>query len=469
MEKDLKSIRHFRRRLAIILTIKYTLSFATLWFFAWGSVSLILRAWAGTSRQFLAWGAVGILFAILASVIKTRKYLPSHSSVRALLDHQNQCGGLLMAAGNIELGDWQTRIPAIKLPVVRWRSTASLVLSAASILFLTLSLVVPVRFAALGADRSLDVNRETGELAEKIEILKDEEIIKQDQAAALEQKLDQLSQKAEGEDPLKTWEALDHLSDAVGKTAKEAAESISARQEKLTQAEALAEGLLAGHDQLDAQLLTEAMQTLSSMMKDAIEKNQMLNSSLSSEMKEAIKSGALKPEHLKDLAGALAKNKSALNQKLSKLSKAGMMDASSLKERAVGNRRSNAGLAQFLKEHAQRMSVEQVVEGWCGRGGVDRGRGDAAMTWTDGTSEKGARFKEKQLAPSAINGLNDSQLLGLSAAAPDVVKSLTGHGALGHASKGGGSAHTQTILPRHKGAVKRYFDRNEEKHGTNEK
>src|SRR5262245_12708084 len=160
MENDHPSIRHFRQRLAIILTIKYALSFITLWSFAWGSVSLILRAWVGTSRQFLYWGAVGILFAIIAAVFRTRKLLPSHSSVRALLDHQNHCGGLLMAAGNLSLGDWQARIPAIKDPIVRWRNFRSLFLSVASILFVFMALFVPLRFAAFYAGRPLDISRE---------------------------------------------------------------------------------------------------------------------------------------------------------------------------------------------------------------------------------------------------------------------------------------------------------------------
>jgi hypothetical protein len=113
-----------------------------------------------------------------------------------------------MAAGDLRLEDWQARIPAIKHPVVRWRNTRSLVLSFASILFVLMALFIPVRFAALDAGRALDVSRETGELAEKIDILKEEEIINHEQAGSMEQKLDQISQQAEGEDPIKTWEAL---------------------------------------------------------------------------------------------------------------------------------------------------------------------------------------------------------------------------------------------------------------------
>jgi hypothetical protein len=153
-----------------------------------------------------------------------------------------------------------------------------------------------------------------------------------------------------------------------------------------------------------------------------------------------------------------------MNQKLSKLAKAGMINPNSLKG-AQADRRDNSGLSQFLKENAQKMSVEEATLQWCsGKGGVDRGRGDAAMTWTDGTSEKDAKFKEKALPPSVVAGLNDSQLVGLSASAPVADTSgVAAHGALNSAAAGGGSAHTQTILPRHKGAVKRYFDRPQSK------
>ena len=86
------------------------------------------------------------------------------------------------------------------------------------------------------------------------------------------------------------------------------------------------------------------------------------------------------------------------------------------------------------------------------------------MTWTDGSSEKDARFKEKILPPSSVAGLNDSQLVGLSASAPTAdTGGVAAHGALNSAASGGGSAYTQTILPRHRGAVRRYFDRPQSK------
>jgi hypothetical protein len=459
-----QSIRRFIRRLALLLAFKQSLSFITIWCFIWGAAALVLRAASATPRKPLLWGVIGIAVAVAAAAALSRKRLPSAVSVRALLDNRNDCGGLLMAGADADLGDW--RIPEIRLPGLRWRNARAFGLLAASVAFVAVSLIAPVRFGTTNAARPMDVSREVENLSAQIEALKEAQVIEEAKAEALEQKLDQLSQEASGEDPAKTWEALDHLNDAVEKAAKEAAETANARQERLAKAEALAEGLMAGADQLDSKTMTEAMRTLGEMTRDAMEENEALAGDLSPEAQDAIKSGSLKPEHLKDISKALGKGKSSLNQKLSKLNKSGMINPNSLKGGAQTNPRDNSGLAQFLKENAQKMSVEDAVGQWCegGKGGVDRGRGDAAMTWTDGTSEKDAKFKEKVLPPSSVAGLNDSQLVGLSASAPTVDTSgVAAHGTLNKAASGGGSAYTQTILPRHRGAVKRYFDRPQSK------
>lgn len=192
--------------------------------------------------------------------------------------------------------------------------------------------------------------------------------------------------------------------------------------------------------------------------------NEALTSNLSPETQEAIKNGSLKPEQLKDLSKTLSQTRQKLNQQASKLIQSGLnrngtINPDSLKGGAQAQKRDSAGLSQFLKANAQKMSVEEALGEW-GKGGADRGPGDAPMTWTDGTKEKDAKFKEKTLPPSSIAGLQVSQMVGLSAAAPEVQKSaIAAHGSLNNTTSGGGSAYTQTILPRHKGAVKRYFDR----------
>jgi hypothetical protein len=453
------AIRRLARRLWLSLTLMHSLWLIAIWCFLWGMAALILRAVSDVRVAPLLWGALGVIPALLAAAFISRKQLPARASIRALLDTLNNCGGLLMAAERTSLGDWQRRMPEIDLPRVRWRNAKTSWALTASIVFLAASMTIPVRFAPLNPDPSLDVSREVKDLGEKIETLKEELIIEADKAEALEQKLEELGKESSGADPAKTWEALDHLSAAIEKTANEAANSELASREKLAQAEALAEGLISGSDEMDSKLMTEAMQTLTEKMKGALQENRMLVSDLSPELQEAIKSGALRPDQLQDLAKALSRNRSRSERKMSKLNQSRLIDSKAM---GKAERRDNSGLSQFLQENAQRMSVEEAVGAWCekpGKGGVSRGRGDAAMSWTDGTSERNAKFKEKELPPSAIMGLKDSQLIGLSASEPTVQMTIATHGALNDAAKGGGSAHTATILPRHKGAVKRYFER----------
>jgi hypothetical protein len=442
---DQQAMRRFTWRFVSLLACKHALWLGACWCFVWGTGSLILRAVAGTPQTRLWWGALGLPLAALVAFIVAWRQRPQEAAVRALLDQRGACGGLLMSAGETALGAWT--LPPVAAPRLRWQKGQASALFAAALGFVLAAILLPARAVGGHTARPLDVQRETEQLQAEIEALKEAQLLEQAKADALEQQLKQLAEQASGSDPVKTWEALDHLSSSLEKSAKEAAESAAQKDQKLDQAEALTEGLQSGANELDEKTLTEAMQTLSGMMKQALEENAQLAQSLSPALQEAIKNGSLKPEQLKDIANALKQNRAALNQQLDKLAQSGLIDPQSLKGGATAKGRDNTGLAKFLKENAQKVPLDEAVEQWCaGKGGVDRGRGDAALTWTDGSKEDGAQFKEKTLPPSG-------------SAAPDAKASAAAHGALNNASAGGGSAYTLTVLPRHKGAVKRYFEK----------
>ncbi|MFN0087777.1 MAG: hypothetical protein ACKVX9_20465 [Blastocatellia bacterium] len=448
------AIRRAIRSFAAALTLRHSLRLITLWCFGWGAVSLALRATLLTPRGTLAWGAMGMIPAVIASAAMARRQLPSRTAVRALLDERNRCGGLLMAAEDEGIGQW--RLPEIGSLRMRFRNPRAWGLLAASIVFVLVSLFAPARFSVLNAARPMDMTRETEALAVRIESLTEAALLDPAKAEELKEKLEQLAAEASGEDPARSWEALDHLADGVERTARDAAESAAAARQRLERAEALAEGLMAGAGQLDAKTMTEAMQTLSAMTQAAMKEDRMLASDLSADAQAALKAGALQPGQLGEVAKALSKRRSANEEKLAKAGKAGAMQPGALKRGS----RDNSGLAQYLKENAPKQSIDEIVGAWCDKPGVTRGRGDAAMTWSDGASEKDAKFREQVLPPGSIAGLEESQLSGMSAAAPTIDRTaIAAHGALGSAAAGGGSAHTQTILPRHKGAVKRYFER----------
>ncbi|MCI0526854.1 MAG: hypothetical protein L0Y56_05300, partial [Nitrospira sp.] len=229
------------------------------------------------SRLPLLWGVAGVLLAVGLAIGLALRQLPTRAAVRALLDKQSGCGGLLMAAEDTDLGDWQKQMPSMSLPRLHWRSGRSWTLFTISTLFVIASFLVPWRFAAVNPSYPLEIHPEVGKLAVQIETLEKEKILEPPRAESLREKLDQVSAKASGEDPAKTWEALDHLEDTLSKVAKEAAEEALRAVERLTQMQTLAEGLMETVEEINPKLMAEVMQELSKRMQEEAAKNLQLS------------------------------------------------------------------------------------------------------------------------------------------------------------------------------------------------
>ncbi len=100
-------------------------------------------------------------------------------------------------------------------------------------------------------------------------------------------------------------------------------------------------------------------------------------------------------------------------------------------------------------------------DGESGSGGVSRGGGKTEMSLGQRSEESGTKFEEVALPPSQSIRPDDLQLIGISQEAPQMSDgSAQPSGGIGNGTGGtGGGANTQTVLPRHRQAVKRYFQR----------
>src|SRR5262249_6307679 len=158
--------------------------------------------------------------------------------------------------------------------------------------------------------------------------------------------------------------------------AKEAAEKMARDNERLGEAQALSEALSEPGSDFDSTLMTEAMKELQSLAQAAGDQNSA--ASLPSDLANALKSGSLSKKELKQLSEALKKNKADLAKKLEKLHDSKMIDLKTMKQCQSAGGCSSAGLSKFLKDNQSKMSVKESMGRW-GKGGVDRGRGDAPM------------------------------------------------------------------------------------------
>ncbi len=428
----------------------------TVWGLVWGTAIIVLRAATGMSPLILFSGGVGLILAIACAALLALRQIPTRTTIRASLDKYSGAGGLMMAAETVELGNWREQMPAMRLPRLRWRSGVAWARFAGAVLFVCGSFLIPQRFVEISKAEPLDIREEVKQLAEGIDVLKEEEIIAPAEAETLEEKLNQLQTEASGEDPVKTWEALDHLSDTLMQESAEAAQEALSETERLTEAETLSEGLINEGSEMEAGLLAESMATLSGLAQKAAQEDALLATELPDLKGDA---NSLTLEQLKAISAALRLSKSEISDRLAKLYAANLIDLETLKAAERLGQCDSEGLAAFLAENADSKSVVQSIGGWCR--GVGRGPGDAPMTWTDGTPEEGAKFKTETLPLSDIASLEDSEIVGLSVVAPSIETSnpTSQSGALNGAATGGGSSFSQTVLPRHKGAVKRYFER----------
>jgi hypothetical protein len=456
------ALARFARRLHAFLTLRTALRWTSGWLLALGVTVLIARMF----RRFdlmLLWVGLGLLLpVIIAAAIAQWKRRPSALSLRAAFDRHNHSGGLVMAAAQTDVSAWFTLADRPHIPTLRWDLRRTLGLFTAGVSFLLGALLLPDHLAGLPAARPLDIGQQVEELRAQIAGLEEEKILPNEKAADWRQDLSNLGKEASGVDPAKTWEALDHLAQSASNLARQAAEEAIAKTAQFAKAEAL--GLAAGLlPEKSEALAGKLMQELAALAHAAKLEEGLFKGQLPLELLEAAKKGALDPAQLKELLRQLQINKEQLAGALQHLNELKLIDPAKLGEcKKAGQCPNPEGLAAFLAAEGANPEAVDALMQMLGNGGINRGPGEAPMTWQDPSNEEGVRFKEQRLATKP--NLKDSQISGVSRAAPDLntetAVALTG--ALSGAAAGGGASQAQQLLPRHKGAVQRYFKRETE-------
>jgi hypothetical protein len=478
------TIRDFRARLWSWLWVRSMVRWVGVWCFVWGTGVLVTRAALGASSTWLHLGWLGIIAAGMGAAWAARRGVPTVASVRAMLDTQSHAGGLVMASEEMDLGPWQDRVRKPVTPDIAWKGGRSLLILLVAVGFLLAGFIVPSRFITVGPSRPMDISDVVATQEEQIETLATEELIDADEAAELAEALDQIQSDSEGTDPVKTWEAIDHMSQMLEGLADEAVEEALADAEAIAQAQALAEALDRMGQELDPTTMAEAMVDLADRVDQACRESDALSKSLSESLTSACSTSSLSAEQLKELADQLSDCRNGQAGSLSELANAGLIDPALLDQLAqagqcdaqeLADQLSQMGAASESLADAGVTTGEQIdqclnectggpdatTEGdGPGRGGISRGGGDAAMTWGDPSNREGATFDAQALTPSELLDLRRTQLAGVSAGAPDATggDASTG-GGLDSTGRAEGSAHGQTLLPRHKRTVERYFQR----------
>lgn len=430
---------------------------------------LAVRAGAGQPVP-LGWvaaaaGGVGVLALAGAAVYAWRKR-PSPEGVRALLDRRRRLGGLLMMGESENAASWSGRLAGVEPLALRWRGGPTLGLLAGAAAFAVAATLVPIPEAAAGSG-ALNVDRHVEALEQQIELLEEEALIEAQEADALQAAAAAVAEDAEARDPASTWEALDHLAAELAREGAAAREESMQASANASAANALTAAL--AEAMAEANLTPTEAGIAAGALAQLAQAAMRADGGLSPELAEALaEAGALglDPETLKKLQEQMAGREAELAELMKKLAEAGLAPAPpGAGQGQPGVGLDTASLKAFLEGLGENPGEGECAQlaGLClnpGQGGISRGRGDAEMTWRDPTSEEGVSFDPQVLPPSATRDPSQSIKLGTSTSAPEVAEAggSLGGGLEGVSTAGGGSAAT-TVLPRHRAAVQRYFER----------
>lgn len=480
-QERIGSIHAFRNRLLRLYCLRYSLIIASIWLFIWGLVIMVARVTNLIGWENLFFGIFGLVAVFpIACMIASRK-LPDEKRLSAALDGCNRAGGLVMAALETDTSDWAGKVPHLEVPKARWKNDKTVMITLGALLFVIVAFVMPDSTIIAGTKKPFRIEDQVRGINEQLEMLEEENILTPEEVQKFKADIEKIEANAEGEGPNKTWDALDELSKQLSQLADEAAQETMRDAETLAKAEALArEAAEQIAEQLDPETAREMAQGVGDKLSEMLNDNPQLaeelanNPELSDEIKEMLKNGDLgnmTPEQLKELAEAMKNCQNGCERMLENLAEGNMIDQEMLD--ALREMSESIG-----REELDRM-LSELNEGCeaCGEceGCKNGGRCTKKQNWRrDPTTEKsehyadmetdedGAKFKSESLPSPSPESIKNMQKIGASIGAPEV-KEGAGEGTQGGAiteTRGGtGSAHSQTILPQHRGTIGRYFER----------
>lgn len=431
--------KRLERRLAIGLFLDLWPAWAIASLLLAGTVTVVCRMFFPGAGPVLPWlWLAPLLTALPVLVVCVRRaYRPGE--VAALADWLGGGQGILLSVLETNDPAWiastlHENAAKFALPRFELRRTLATLLPAVA--FLAVALLLPQRIPAYPANAALAEDI-AADLEAAVAALKQQDLITPVEEQRLEEEIERLRKGAEQRVDASTWEAADALREQVVAGLSEKQQAVKWAEESLSRYAAAVQAGGSGESDPNAQAaeLTKALEKLA---------QSGLLSGASGKLRGLLQSGKLPtdPAALRELAASLAELLAATNGKFV------------------------AGLGQLGKEFGKFDPAEFPVgnapgadgDGNPGRGGVNRGRGDAALTWGK-ESALFDRFKSQPLPPGAARSPDDwAPVVSMPGAPQESAVSSARSAARQYDANAGQAAWRRSLAPRHQAAVRKYFD-----------
>lgn len=423
--------------------------------FVFGGIVLTVKLLAPRAWPNVLWLGLGLGPAWgLAWWLAGRRLCGRWESV-ARLDSALEAGGLLMMLSELPDDEWAKALPQVDriwheaLPRLRPRRFVRYL--GLPLLFAAGACFVPLREGTSAILRNTVGQQAAQELESLLSSIEKEDILDEEEKKELREEIEKIAEETR-ETPLthEKWEAVDALRERM--------------QVRLESAAMIA--LQAG----EAAALLSASERGPEL---SLERVEQLEAGLGQALQKLIKKGAF--------AGA----PQDLQEQLARLLKNGKLQ---LPEAAADRQELLDELKDFLDEESRRLEELREkcaacrgqcdADGECeglealgesnsqrpGRGGVTRGRGDAELTWGDEADKQGTKFKEVVLPKGLLDRPKD-EIIAIQRVAPNEEAAATAprSGRRDDESAAGQATWNRRLSPRHRNAVRKYFDTAKEK------
>lgn len=520
-QQRIRILSTFRRRIFAVLFFKKVITFTSIFLFLWGVFVLTLRV-GGWYEPSIVTVSLSVYIIIPAlALLTTWKLLPNDRQLGAILDRDNQVGGLMMSSFEKELGDWAIRMGTISVPKIRWEFRRIIVLIVFAFCFAAVSLFLPISALSRPTQNRLNIEDQVRRLTSQLDTLEEENILDVEEIETRKLDLEHIQNNADGLGPVKTFDALDHIENRMNRKAAEAIENAQRTIETLANAESLSQQVKEISPKLDESTAQSLMEGLAHSLEE------MFNQTpeLAKEMQEALDKKSEETQQTKDSKNNNNKqnekneNKQNKDEKaileslrkmlnennLQNLTPEMLQQLSEVMKQCQGNcermceNLQNAGFPvdsdrlkklsdakKVEREEAERMLSDlwancEGCEGDCPSEHGDElpfsPRYTKKQDWTTDPSEEpantrfiknadeeGAEFKATFLPLSDIEAFRNSQKIGASISSPDFDSDNVPDKHGGAITKtdgdnGGGTDYDQTVYPQHRGTVERFFKR----------
>ena len=429
------ALRRLRRRLLLGVYLDVWPAWAVAALLTAGLTGLACRFLFPAAAPYVRWlWLAPVVAALPAAVICVRRrYRPQQ--VAALADVLGGGQGVLLT--QLEHGDpawteWPLLQRATTFPLPRLNAGRKLAPLAPAAVFLAAALAVPQRLPAISGNEAL-AEEIAGSLDATLKELQQQALITPEEEKRLEEEIERIRQGARERVDPQAWEAADALRDQLAADVARKADAVKWAEQSLARFAAAAAGG-AGAPSKDA-----AAAELSKAL-EALAKSGLL-AGAPAELQRLLKGGKLPADtaSMQQLAAALGKYLQEAGNRVGEMAAAGR-----------GGRFNPADFG---------LQPGPDGDGKPGRGGPNRGRADAELTWGKETAPFD-RFKARALPPGAPRSPDDWAPVVELPGAPDTAPTVsTAAAAKAFNASAGQSAWRRTLAPRHRSAVKKYFDK----------